>query len=98
MGQPLTGIERMSEADDAALVERARQGDPRAFDGLVRRHERSARAVARSMVGDATEAEDLAQEAFLRALRNLDLLADPSKFAPWLRRVVFAACVDWLRA
>jgi RNA polymerase sigma factor (sigma-70 family) len=83
---------------DALLVARARAGDDDAFGALVRRHERAARAVARSLVGDADEAEDLAQQAFVRAHRNLDLLADPARFGAWLSRIVFGVSVDWLRA
>jgi RNA polymerase sigma factor (sigma-70 family) len=82
---------------DAELVALARSGDSGAFEELVGRHERVTRALAYSLVGDAAEAEDLSQEAFLRAFRNLDLLADAGKFAPWLRRVTFGVCIDWLR-
>jgi DNA-directed RNA polymerase specialized sigma24 family protein len=48
--------------------------------------------------GTGTEAEDLTQEAFLRAWLDLDLLSDPTKFAPWLRRIIFGVSIDWLRA
>jgi RNA polymerase sigma factor (sigma-70 family) len=85
-------------AGDSELVHRARFGDHDAFGALVTRHQHSALALARSLVFDDAEAEDLTQEAFLRALRNLDLLADPEKFAPWLHRIVFGTCIDWLRA
>jgi len=44
------------------------------------------------------EAEDLTQESFIRAFRNLDLLADPGKFAAWVRRIAFGVSIDWLRA
>ena len=47
---------------------------------------------------DPTEAEDLSQEAFIRAFRNLDLLVDPSRFAAWLRRIVIGVSIDWLRS
>jgi len=83
---------------DSDLVQLARCGNHDAFGALVKRHQRSALALARSLVFDDAEAEDLTQEAFLRALRNLDLLADPDKFAPWLHRIVFGTCIDWLRA
>ena len=83
---------------DADLVERARRGDDHAFGALVQAHQRRALALARSLVGEDADAEDLTQEAFLRALRNLDLLADPEKFSPWLQRIVFGTCIDWLRA
>ena len=85
-------------APDGALVVRARAGEAAAFAELVARHQGATRALGRAIVGDWAEAEDLSQEAFLRAFRNLDLLADPEKFAPWLRRVMFGVCIDWVRA
>ena len=85
-------------ATDGELVARARTGETLAFELLVRRHEAAARSLGHALVGDRAEAEDLSQEAFLRAFRNLDLLADPEKFAPWLRRVMFGVCIDWVRA
>ncbi|HET7585190.1 MAG TPA: sigma-70 family RNA polymerase sigma factor [Gemmatimonadaceae bacterium] len=87
-----------NEPTDAELVNSVRAGDVRAFDVLVRRHERAAWAVAYALVHDGTEAEDLAQEAFVRAFRNLDMLADPGKFAAWLRRIVVGVSIDWMRA
>lgn len=87
----------MDQRTDAELVEAVREGSVEPFGELVRRHQRAATALAYSLLGDSAEADDLAQEAFLRALRNLDLLADPASFGPWLRRVVFGTCIDWLR-
>jgi RNA polymerase sigma factor (sigma-70 family) len=84
-------------ASDAQLVARARERDASAYEELVRRHQGATRALAYALVGDWAEAEDLSQEAFLRAFRNLDLLADVEKFAPWLRRVTFGVCIDWVR-
>src|SRR5438309_10414529 len=86
-----------TNATDAELVEAARQGETSAFGELVRRHQKQVFAVAFALVGDAAEAEDLAQETFIRASRNLDLLADPGKFWAWVRRIAFGVCVDWLR-
>jgi len=82
----------------AGLVEAARLGSAEARDELVRRHFREAAMLAAAMVNDPTEAEDLCQEAFVRAFRNLDLLADPNKFAAWLRRIVVGVSIDWLRS
>jgi hypothetical protein len=65
------------------LVHRARQRDPDAIGALVTRHQRRAFALARSLAVDDAGAEDLTRESFLRALYNLDLLADPEKLAPW---------------
>jgi RNA polymerase sigma factor (sigma-70 family) len=90
--------EVMGEETVAELVSAVRQGSAEAQDELVRRHYREAALLAAAMVNDPTEAEDLAQEAFIRAFRNLDLLIDGSRFAPWLRRIVVGVSIDWLRA
>jgi RNA polymerase sigma-70 factor (ECF subfamily) len=57
----------------AELVEEARRGSAEARDELVRRYHRETAVLAAAMVNDPTEAQDLAQEAFIRAFRNLDL-------------------------
>jgi len=88
----------MRERTDTELIEAARQGEINAFGELVRRYQKQAFAVAVSLVSDAAEAEDLTQEAFIRASRNLDLLVDTNKFGAWLRRITFGVCIDWLRA
>ena len=85
---------------DAELVARARAGPPRADDAfaeLVRRYQRMVYALTLSLVRPA-DVDDVAQEAFLRAFRNLDLLADPSRFGVWLRRITFGVAIDHVRA
>jgi RNA polymerase sigma-70 factor, ECF subfamily len=77
-------------------VNEARHGSAEARDELMRRYFREIAVLAAAMVNDATEAEDLAQEAFIRAFRNLDLLLDPRRFGPWLRRIVVGVSIDWL--
>lgn len=86
-----------SALSDAELVVLTRGGTSGAFDELVRRYSAQACRLARGLIGDPFEAEDIAQGALLRAFRNLDLLADPAKFGPWFRRIVFGVSVDWLR-
>src|SRR6185503_140839 len=66
-------------------------------DVLVHRHQREVRAVARSICSDSEESQDVAQEAFLRAWTNLDLLVDPSRFGAWVRRIALACAIDGLR-
>ena len=88
----------MIDRTDAQLVDAARAGDAPALGELVRRYQGQAWRLAAAILRDPVEAEDVTQESFLRALRNLDLLADPNKFGPWLRRIVFGVAVDWLRA
>lgn len=88
----------MNSKNDAELVHLARAGNRDAYGELIRRYQRSICGLACLMVGDRFDAEDLTQEAFLRAWLNLDLLGDPQKFAPWLRRIIFGVSIDWLRA
>jgi RNA polymerase sigma factor (sigma-70 family) len=82
----------------AELVDEARHGSADARDELVRRHYREIALVAVAITNDPTEAEDLSQEAFIRAFRNLDLLVDPDRFAAWLRRIAVGVSIDWLRS
>jgi RNA polymerase sigma-70 factor, ECF subfamily len=79
-------LEHMCDLTDAELVEAARKGEAGAFGELARRHQKQVFAVTLSLINDVAEAEDLTQESFIRAFRNLDLLADPGKFAAWVRR------------
>ena len=85
---------------DAGLVARARTGAASANDAfgeLVRRYQRMVYALTLSLVRPS-DADDVAQEAFLRAFRNLDLLADPARFGVWLRRITFGVAIDHVRA
>jgi len=88
----------MNSISDAELVRSAREGNREAYSELIRRYQKHIYALACALVADRDEAEDISQEAFLRAWLNLDMLSDPAKFAPWLRRIVFGVSIDWLRA
>lgn len=70
-------------ADIAALVRRARAGDPAAVEALVRRHLRAAYAVALAVLRRPADAEDVAQDALVAALDRLDD-CDPTRFSGWL--------------
>lgn len=74
-------------AADEALVERAQRGERAAFDELVRRHADRLYAVLLRFTGDAEEAEEAAQEAFLRAWRRIDGFQHRSQFFTWLYRI-----------
>lgn len=78
----------MADETDARLVEAARTGDVGAFESLVRRHLRVAYGAALAVTGDATDAEDVCQDAFFQASRRLDDLDPPGKFLPWLLTIV----------
>jgi RNA polymerase sigma factor (sigma-70 family) len=71
-------------ADDAGLVRRAQAGDVAAFASLIERHRPALARFSRNVAGANGQAEDLVQEAVLRAFRALPRLGDPAKFAAWL--------------
>ena len=73
---------------EAELVARAKQGDHDAYEALMREHERAAFRTAYVIVGSATDAEDVAQEAFVKAYRALGRFRTGSPFRPWLLRIV----------
>ncbi|MBX6365686.1 MAG: sigma-70 family RNA polymerase sigma factor [Gemmatimonadetes bacterium] len=79
---------------DAVLVGRARQGDAEAFEALVRRHLRSAYAMALSRVREPADAEDVAQDAFLTALQRLEECRNPAQFGSWLLTIVRNKAMD----
>jgi RNA polymerase sigma-70 factor (ECF subfamily) len=67
------------------------------FTSFVREHERMVRALARSWVRDAATADDVAQEAFLRAWKARETLRDAARVKPWLYTIVRNAAMDWAR-
>ena len=84
--------------DDAAAVARARGGDSEAFRLLVERHSRSVYKVAYRVTGNPDDAEDVVQETFLKAYRQLDRFEERASFGTWLHRIAWNCSVDLLRA
>lgn len=84
------------QGSDEELVERARAGDTRAFAELVNEHQRFAFNLALRALGDLSEAEDVAQEAFLRAWQGLPRFRGQSQFRTWLYRIVVNLCYNRL--
>jgi RNA polymerase sigma factor (sigma-70 family) len=80
-GRPLDDTE-------SGLVERARRGDVRAYEELVRRYQDVAFRLAYTILGSAEEAEDAAQEGFVRAYHALDRFRDGAPVRPWLLTIV----------
>jgi RNA polymerase sigma-70 factor (ECF subfamily) len=74
--------------DDQALVERARTGDVNAYEALVQQYQQLAYRVAYQVTGDAADAEDAAQEAFVNAYYALGRFRPGAPFKPWLCRIV----------
>jgi RNA polymerase sigma-70 factor (ECF subfamily) len=88
----------LSRRPEAALVRAAQRGSPEAVDELFRRHWPAAHRAAWLVVHDAAAAEDIAQEAFLAALRALDRFDRRRPLGPWLHRIVVNRAIDWTRA
>jgi RNA polymerase sigma-70 factor, ECF subfamily len=87
-----------SRAAEPALVRAAQRGSAEAFAELFRRHWPRAHRAAWLVVHDATAAEDVAQEAFLAAVRSLDRFDRGRPFGPWLHRIVVNRAIDYARA
>jgi len=74
--------------DDSALVERAKNGDVNAYEALVQNYQELAFRVAYQVTGNAADAEDAAQEAFVNAYYALNRFRAGAPFRPWLLRIV----------
>ena len=83
---------------EAALVERAQRGDHTAFEALVRTYQNRVLNLARRIVADADAAQDVAQEAFIKAYRHLPRFHGKAKFATWLYRITVNEARGYLRA
>lgn len=83
---------------DGALVRAAQRGSAEAFDELFRRHWPLAHRAAYLVVHDSAAAEDIAQEAFLAAIRALHRFDRRRPFAPWLHRIAVNRAIDFARA
>jgi RNA polymerase sigma-70 factor (ECF subfamily) len=87
-----------SGRDERAWVRRAQAGSVSDFEALFRAHWGPAYRAAYLVVRDASAAEDIAQEAFLAAVRALDRFDRSRPFGPWLHRIVVNRAIDWARA
>ena len=83
--------------DDDQLVARTRAGDRAAFALLVERHQGMVYALAHRMLGSAADAEDAAQETFVRAYTRLGTYQPGGKFGAWLAAICAHWCIDHLR-
>jgi len=83
--------------EDREAIERVLAGEPEVFEALVRKYNRMAGAIAFGIVGELHEAEDVVQEAFLKAFRALSALRDRTKFKFWIAGMVRTKALDCLR-
>lgn len=92
MGQRAT-----NHLSDDELVRQAKAGDLTAFDALVARHYEQVFALAFHLLGNADDAADATQEAFLKAFERLSQFRGDAAFSTWLYRITVNVCHDWHR-
>jgi RNA polymerase sigma-70 factor (ECF subfamily) len=85
------------ERTDDDLVAAAQRGDARAMDELLRRHYDRVHAVCRRIAGSTRDADDAAQEAMIRVIRNIDKFDRRSGFGTWIYRIATNTALDELR-
>jgi len=88
----------MSPAPESDLALRAINGDQAAFAEIVSLHQQAVYNVAYRMLGDVHDAEDAAQDAFLRAYKFFDRFDVDRPLAPWLKRITMNVCLNRLNA
>jgi RNA polymerase sigma-70 factor, ECF subfamily len=80
-------LAQMAAADDSELLQSAREGNATAFDTLIRRHDRFLYRIARSVLLDDYEAEDVVQETFIKAFKGLENFRGEARLSTWLTRI-----------
>jgi RNA polymerase sigma-70 factor (ECF subfamily) len=88
---------QQQRAEDDELIRAAQKGDRSAFDSLVRRYDRSVLRLALHMLGNEQDAQDVHQDAFIKAYRHLSNFRFECSFYTWLYRIVTNLCLDQLR-
>ncbi|MCW5937922.1 MAG: sigma-70 family RNA polymerase sigma factor [Fimbriimonadaceae bacterium] len=84
--------------EDSVLLQRCREGDEAAMATVIAKHRRRVIRIAANSLRDTHEAEDVAQEAFLKAFKELGKLRDDRAFASYLYRICVRLCLDRLRS
>ena len=82
---------------DSDLISRAAGGDAAAFQALVERHRSMVYRVAYQFAGNHYDAEDIAQEVFIKVYRSLDKFRQDAQLSSWMYRIVMNACIDHRR-
>jgi RNA polymerase sigma-70 factor (ECF subfamily) len=87
----------LQRTEDDDLIREAQRGERTAFDSLVRRYDQSVLRLALHMLGNEQDAQDVHQEAFIKAYRHLGNFRFECSFYTWLYRIVTNLCLDQLR-
>ncbi|MDF1535139.1 MAG: RNA polymerase sigma factor [bacterium] len=88
----------MNEVGDETLAQRAAAGDMEAFEELVNRHRSAVYRLARTLTGNHHDADDAAQETFVRVFRALGSFDPNRPFKPWLKRITYNTSLNVLRS
>jgi len=96
VGSKLVKARCMADADDD-LVLQCRNGSVEAFEMLVRKHQQMIHVLTFRMTGSIADAEDLAQETFIRAYNQIGSFNGRARFATWLYSIAVHACLNWRR-
>lgn len=94
---PIDGSDQQSLRADRVLARNAGNGDRQAFQTIVETHKQQMFTVARSVIRDAALAEDVVQEAFIKAYRALPEFRGESRLSTWLYRITYLTAIDMRR-
>jgi len=83
--------------NDSELINKAKNGDAKAYEGLLKKYKNSVYNLVYRMVRDVQEAEDLTQEAFIKAFNSLALFNEEYAFSTWLYKIATNNCIDFFR-
>ncbi len=97
MKNTMTEQLKRTKTGDEQLVRAALRGETSAFGAIVERYWTMIVALALTKIGDSAEAEDIAQESFLKAYSQLHALRKPSRFAGWLSKIALQQCTNSIR-
>ena len=87
----------MTTPSDKMLIQAVVAGEKAAYEGLYDRYAPLVRAVCYDTTGNIADAQDLAQDVFLRAYERLDRLRDPDRFGKWIIGIARLRCKEWQR-
>jgi len=83
--------------NDSELINKAKTGDAKAYEGLLKKYKNSVYNLVYRMVRDVQEAEDLTQEAFIKAFNSLASFNEEYAFSTWLYKIATNNCIDFFR-
>ena len=94
---PILQGKKMISSVNSGLIKKARRGDGRAFSMLIENHERFVFNVVYRITGNAEDARDVSQEAFIKAFKNFESYDESSAFSTWLYRIAVNTAIDYIR-